>query len=248
MHKTNTSKLPSINELTSSWKKFALITSIATLFIQLNVGFSKRLPIWVDRLPTIGEIIFYVVVSAVCYWLALQVGRWVSLIASRGTRVEEFCRPVFIWALLLASVVSVIDGFVFMVSDATFMDAGLLFKTCLLMFYLLPLASLAGLYGWLKNRHIISYGFWRFWGACYLAFAILLIAFLYRTDYYAESMATDLPLMLASAFNLLITGIAHVLYANSSVFNGYSNVKQDHPAPDFQYAPADKYHALDRNI
>ena len=116
------------------------------------------------------------------------------------------------------------------------------------MFYLLLMTSLAGLYGWLKNRPIISYGFWRFFGASHLAFAILLIALLYRTDFYVESMATDLPLMVAGVFGLLATGIAHVLYANSSVFIGQSNFKPDRPTPDFQYAPADKYHALDRNI
>jgi hypothetical protein len=229
-----------IPPLSSRWTKLAVFTSLFTLVSHLGATHAGKMPDWLVNLPTIGEIVVCVLAVGLAYWIPLAIGRWVMQLIARGTRVKDFCQPVFMWAFLVVSVISVADGVLHVIIDARLNQLDTFMFICLTLFSTLFLTSALGLYGWLKQRAFVSPNFWRMIAAICIGSTIFILTQLHRASLYFESWPIDFPLFLAASLGILLTGVAHVIYANSAVFNTPSTIETYRPVPNLNHAPADK--------
>jgi hypothetical protein len=212
---SNKSDLLNIPPLSSRWKALAIATALLTVFVHYSRISADRVPDWLANLPAIGATGYVALMAVLAFWMVRLIGRWVMRRVARGTNVEAFCRPVFMWAFLIAELISFSDGFAQIIVEGNTDQVGIFMWVCLIFFSTLPLLNVAGFFGWLRMKPILTADSWRRLAAIFVAMSVALLVSLPVASSSFHSWATDGSFLVGA----LLTSVAHILYANSAAFS-----------------------------
>jgi hypothetical protein len=178
--------------------------------------------------------------AVLAFWMVRLIGRWVMRRVARGTNVEAFCRPVFMWAFLLALLISLLDAVTLLVIEINTDQVGAFMGVCLTFFSALLLLNGVGVWGWLTAKPIFNADSWRRLAAIFVGLSVVLLMLLPAVSSSFHSWAIDAPLLVGSLVGTLVTSVAHILYANSAAFCQPSGSEVDRTLSNFNYATTDQ--------
>jgi hypothetical protein len=237
---SNKSDLLNIPVLSSRWKALAITTALLTIVVNNTLIGSERAPDWLANLPAITAIGYVLLMGAVAFGMVRLIGRWVMWLIARGTNVEAFCRPDFVWAFLLTLLISVLDSVTLLIIEVNANQVGAFMGVCLTFFAGLSLLNVVGFYGWLTTKPTLTADFWRKLAAIHIGLAITLLASVLVASSTFHTWVIDVPLALAGFLSWVLAGAAHILYANSAAFSQPLGSKVDRALSNFNYATTDQ--------
>jgi hypothetical protein len=237
---SNKSDLLNIPVLSSRWKALAITATVLTVLIHYSRISADKAPDWLANLPAVGAIGYVALMAIAAYWFVIFIGRWVLRLIARGTKVEAFCRPDFMWAFLLALLISVLDAVTLLVIEINTDQVGAFMGVCLTFFSVLALLNVVGVWGWLTAKPILNADFWRTLAAIFVGLSVILLVLMPAVSFSFHSWAIDAPLLVGSLVGTLVTSVAHILYANSAAFSQPLASKVDRALSNFNYATTDQ--------
>jgi hypothetical protein len=239
-NESNKSDLLNIPVLSSRWKALAIATALLTVFVHYSRISADKAPDWLANLPAIGATGYVALMAITSYWFVIFIGRWVMRLIARGTKVEAFCRPDYMWAFLLALLISVLDAVTLLVIEINTDQVGAFMGVCLTFFSALLLLNGVGVWGWLTAKPIFNADFWRTLAAIFVGLSVVILMLLPAVSSSFHSWAIDAPLLVGSLVGTLVTSVAHILYANSAAFCRPSGGEVDRALSNFNYATTDQ--------